>query len=191
MDESASDVSPGSNGLIFHPHLLGEWAPYYDEQMRASFVGLTARHTRGHLTRAVMEGVGFSLKDALVEMENLGLKPKDIRLIGQGSKSSIWSFIIANILNRPLIVPEQVDAAYGIALITAMGIGAIDKSPKALNSVIAMRKKIDPDPIVSSCYADLFDIYRQSDQALLSVDLRLGEFEQTYSETLLKKEKSE
>jgi xylulokinase len=188
MDEAASEVSPGSDGLIFHPHLLGEWAPYYDDQMRASFVGLTARHSRGHLSRAVMEGVGFSLKDALVEMENLGLKPKNIRLIGQGSKSSIWSYIIANILNRPLMVPEQVDAAYGTALITAMGIGAIEQSPNALGPVIAMRNKIDPDPIVSSIYTELFDIYRQADQALHSVDLRLDNFEKAHSGILSRQE---
>ena len=145
--------------------------------MRGSFVGLTARHTRAHLTRAVMEGVGFSLKDALAEMENLGLKPKDIRLIGQGSKGAVWSYIIANILDRPLMVPEQVDAAYGTALITAMGIGALDQSPEALDPVIAMRTKIDPDPNVSSTYAALFEIYRHADQALQSVDLQLGEFE--------------
>ena len=177
MDQAAYEVPPGSDGLIFHPHLLGEWAPYWDDNMRGSFVGLTARHTRAHLTRAVMEGVGFSLKDALAEMENLGLKPKDIRLIGQGSKGAVWSYIIANILDRPLMVPEQVDAAYGTALITAMGIGALDQSPEALDPVIAMRTKIDPDPNVSSTYAALFEIYRHADQALQSVDLQLGEFE--------------
>jgi xylulokinase len=167
--------------------LLGEWAPHWDNNMRGSFVGLTARHTRAHLTRAVMEGVGFSLKDALAEMEDLGLKPKDIRLIGQGSKGSVWSHIITNILNRPLMVPEQVDAAYGTALITAMGIGALEQSPKALDPMITMRKKIDPDPLVSSIYATMFDIYRQADEALQSVDLRLGDFERAQA-TLLKQE---
>ncbi len=189
MDQAASEVPPGSAGLIFHPHLLGEWAPHWDNNMRGSFVGLTARHTRAHLTRAVMEGVGFSLKDALAEVEELGLKPKDIRLIGQGSKGPVWSYIIANILNRPLMVPEQVDAAYGAALITAMGIGALEQSPKALDSVINMRKKIEPDPLASSTYATLFDIYRQADQALRSIDLRLGDFEKT-QETLLKQQQS-
>jgi xylulokinase len=188
MDQEAAEVPPGSSGLIFHPHLLGEWAPHWDDSMRGSFVGLTARHTRAHLTRAVMEGVGFSLKDALVEMEDLGLKAKDIRLIGQGSKGSVWSYIIANILNRPLMVPEQVDAAYGIALITAMGVGALEQSPKALDPVITMRTRIDPDPFVSSSYATLFDIYRQADQALRSVDLRLGDFEKAQLETSLKQE---
>ena len=124
-----------------------------------------------------------------LKWKNLGLKPKDIRLIGQGSKSSIWSYIIANILNRPLMVPEQVDAAYGTALITAMGIGAIEQSPEALDPVIAMRKKIDPDPLVSSTYAACSISIRQADEALRAVDLRLGEFEKNYSETLLKQEK--
>jgi xylulokinase len=190
MDQAASEVPPGSNGLLFHPHLLGEWAPYWDDQMRGSFVGLTARHTRDHLTRAVMEGVGFSLKDALAEMEDLGLKPKDIRLIGQGSKGSVWSDIIANMINRPLMVPEQVDAAYGIALITAMGIGALDRSPEALEPVIAMRRRIEPDPLVSSTYEMMFELYRQADEALRSVDIRLSEFERA-QEALVKKEQSE
>ena len=190
MDQAASEVPPGSNGLLFHPHLLGEWAPYWDDQMRGSFVGLTARHTRDHLTRAVMEGVGFSLKDALAEMEDLGLKPKDIRLIGQGSKGSVWSDIIANMINRPLMVPEQVDAAYGIALITAMGIGALDRSPEALEPVIAMRRRIEPDPLVSSTYETMFELYRQADEALRSVDIRLSEFERA-QEALVKKEQSE
>jgi len=187
MDQAASEVPPGSGGLIFHPHLLGEWAPHWDDQMRGSFVGLTARHTRDHLTRAVMEGVGFSIRDALAEMEDLGLKPTDIRLIGQGSKGSVWSYIIANILNRPLMVPEQVDAAYGTALITAMGIGALERRPEALDTVISMRQTIDPDPLVSSTYDRMFELYRQADEALRTVDLRLGEFEMA-QEALRKQE---
>ena len=187
MDQAASEVPAGSGGLIFHPHLLGEWAPHWDDQMRGSFVGLTARHTRDHLTRAVMEGVGFSIKDALVEMEDLGLKPKDIRLIGQGSKGSVWSYMIANILNRPLMVPKQVDAAYGTALITAMGIGALEPSVEALEPMIAMRQRIDPDPLVSSTYEEMFKLYRIADEALRTVDLCLGEFERA-QETLIKQE---
>jgi xylulokinase len=177
MDLAASEVPPGSDGLIFHPHLLGEWAPHWDDKMRGSFVGLTARHTRAHLTRAVMEGVGFSLKDALAEMEDLGLKPKDIRLIGQGSKGAVWSYIIANILNRPLMVPEQVDAAYGTALITAMGIGAIEQSTNTLDSLIKMRTMIQPDPEICSSYSTLFEMYRDVDEVLRSIDVRLHNFE--------------
>jgi xylulokinase len=181
MGEAAAQVPPGSDGLIFHPHLLGEWAPHWDDQMRGSFVGLTARHTRGHLARAVLEGVAFSLKDALSEMEGLGLQARDVRLIGQGSKSRLWSEIVANVLDRPLSVPEQPDAAYGTALIAAMGVGAIERTPEAIESVINMRWSIEPDPDLSGAYAKLFDTYRDVDAALCSINARLHEFEHQQS----------
>jgi len=177
MSEAAAQVPPGCDGLVFHPHLLGEWAPYWDEQMRASFIGLTARHNRSHLTRAVLEGVAFALKDALAEMEGLGLQAENICLIGQGSKSVLWAAIVANVLDRPLRIPEEPDAAYGIALMTAMGVGAIERTPEALDTVIAMRQFIEPDPKASRAYATLFDIYRDADAALGSIDARLHDFE--------------
>jgi len=177
MDQAAAQVPPGCDGLLFHPHLMGEWAPHWDEQMRGDFIGLTTRHTRGHLTRAVLEGVAFSLKDALVEVEGLGLKAEDIRLIGQGSKSLLWSTIVANVLERPLRIPEQPDAAYGAALVTAMGIDWLKREPQALDSLIAMRRVIEPNPEASRAYATLFDIYSEADQALRSVDARLHDFE--------------
>jgi xylulokinase len=177
MDEAAAQAPPGCDGLLFHPHLMGEWAPYWDERMRGDFVGLTARHTRAHLTRAVLEGVAFSLKDALAEMEGLGLESKDIRLIGQGSKSVLWSHIVANVLNRPLRVPEQPDAVYGAALITAMGINAIERTSEALESVIAIQQIIEPNPEVAHIYATLFSVYRDADTALRPIAARLHEFE--------------
>lgn len=177
MSESAAQVPPGCEGLLFHPHLLGEWAPYWDEQMRASYIGLTARHTRAHLTRAVLEGVAFALKDALTQMEALGLEAEDICLIGQGSKSPLWAAIVANVLDRPLRIPKEPDAAYGMALMTAMGVGAIERTPEALDTVIAMREFIEPDAETSRSYATLFDIYRDADAALHSIDARLHEFE--------------
>jgi xylulokinase len=177
MSDAAARVSPGCDGLMFHPHLLGEWAPYWDQQMRGDFIGLTIRHTRAHLTRAVLEGVAYSLKDALVELEGFGVKAEDIRLIGQGSRSPLWAQIVASVLNRPLRVPEVPDAAYGAALITAMGMGVIDRTPEALESVIAIRELVEPDPEMSCAYATLFDIYRDADAALRSIDARLHAFE--------------
>jgi xylulokinase len=178
MSEAAAQAPPGCDGLIFHPHLLGEWAPHWDEQMRGSFIGLTVRHTRPHLTRAVLEGVAFALKDALAEMEGLGLKAEDICLIGQGSKGALWAAIVANVLDRPLRIPEEPDAAYGIALITAMGVGAIERTPEALDSIIAIRHLLEPNPEISRAYAALFDIYREIDVALQGIDVRLHDFEQ-------------
>ncbi|MGQ9494025.1 MAG: xylulokinase [Anaerolineae bacterium] len=178
MDEEAATAPPGCNGLLFHPHLLGEWAPHWDDRLRGAFVGLTAQHTRAHLTRAVLEGVAFSLKDALSEMEELDVKAEDIRLIGQGAKSPLWSHIMANVLNRPLRLPEQPDAAYGAALITAMGINALERTPEAVESVVTIRQFIEPELEASLAYAALFDIYREADAALGSVSDRLHRFEQ-------------
>ena len=84
------------------------------------------------------------------------------------------------------MVPEQVDAAYGTALITAMGIGALERSPEALDSVISMRRRIEPNPIVSSSYETMFKLYRQADEALRSVDRQLGEFERAQKSMLMK-----
>ncbi|HEY63284.1 MAG TPA: hypothetical protein G4O02_01815 [Caldilineae bacterium] len=178
MDEAAAQVPPGCDGLLFHPHLTGEWAPYWDERMRGDFIGLTTRHTRAHLTRAVLEGVAFGLKDALSEMEGLGLKAENIRLIGQGSKSLLWCHIVADVLNRPLQIPEQPDAVYGAALITAMGIYAIERTPEALEALITIRQAISPDPQKAEIYATLFDIYRDADGVLRAISARLHDFEQ-------------
>ena len=177
MDAAAQQAPPGSDGLLFHPHLMGEWAPYWDEKMRGDFLGLTVRHTRAHLTRAVLEGVAFGLKDALAEMEGLGLEAEDIRLIGQGSKSALWAQIVTDVLNRPLRIPEQPDAVYGAALITAMGLKVIERTPAALDAVIAIRQTMMPEPEIAGMYAGLFDIYRDADAVLRPLAARLHDFE--------------
>ncbi|MFN8452799.1 MAG: FGGY family carbohydrate kinase [Anaerolineae bacterium] len=177
MDEAAAQIPPGSDGIIFHPHLMGEWAPYWDEKMRADFLGLTARHSRGHLTRAVLEGVAFALKDALSELESLNVHAEDIRLIGQGSNSPLWSSIVANVLDRPLAIPAQPDAAFGSALITAMGVGIVAQTPDALEAMITIRERIEPSPEATQDYAALYTIYRDADTALRGISSRLHDFE--------------
>ncbi len=177
MDEAAACAPMGCDGLLFHPHLLGEWAPYWDEQLRGNFVGLTARHSRAHLTRAVLEGVAFALKDALLEMESLGIRTHDVRLIGQGARSKLWARIVCDVLNRPLHISAQTDAVFGGALITAMGLGLIADTPADLIPLIVMRYSLEPEPSAADIYARLFEIYREADTALRSVAVRLHAFE--------------
>lgn len=177
MDQAAGRVSPGSDGLLFHPHLMGEWAPHWNEKLRGSFLGLTMRHSRGHLTRAVLEGVAFGLKDALQQLERAGVQAEDIRLIGQGANSPLWAEIVTNVLNRPLSIPEQADAAYGSALITAMGINILPASIETLDAVIRVRAQVEPDEAIVQAYDTLFDIYQDADRALKSISERLHDFE--------------
>lgn len=177
MDNAAVRVPPGSQGLIFHPHLLGEWAPHWDEQMRGDFLGLTVRHRQAHLIRAVLEGVAFALKDALCAMEADGLAAEEIRLIGQGARSRLWGRIVANVLDRRLAVPVESDASYGAALITAMGVNLIDRTPEALERLIAYDTTVEPSPQTADAYTRLFAIYQEADRVLRPVSARLSAFE--------------
>jgi xylulokinase len=181
MDDAAASVPAGSQGILFHPHLMGQWAPHWDEKLRGNFLGLTVRHGRAHITRAVLEGVAFALRDALTEMESLGLPAHDIRLIGQGANSDLWATIVCNVINRPLMIPQHTDAAFGAALITAMGAGMIAPEPAAVEQAAHVRMRVDPDPELVAVYDTLFDVYREADVALQSISARLYDFERTYS----------
>ncbi|MCB0213849.1 MAG: xylulokinase, partial [Anaerolineae bacterium] len=123
MDAAAAQISPGSEGLLFHPHLLGEWAPHWDDQLRANFVGATMRHTQAHFTRAALEGVAFALRDAIEGLAEISLTYREYRLIGGGSKSQLWSQIVCDVLGEELLLPVEQDAAFGAALITGVAAG--------------------------------------------------------------------
>ena len=123
MDTAVAQIPPGSGGILFHPHLSGEYAPNWDPLLRASFIGLTVKHTRTHMTRAVLEGVAFQIQAALVQIETAGGTYDEIRLIGGGANSSLWSQIIADVLNRDLLVLAERSAAYGAGLLAGVGIG--------------------------------------------------------------------
>jgi len=177
MDAAAASVSAGCDGLLFHPHLQGEWVPYWDDRLRGDFVGLTMRHGRPHLTRAVMEGVACALRVGVQYMEALGLPFDEIRLVGQGATSRLWAHIVADTLNRPLVVPVERDAAYGGALIARMGSGLFPSDVDALAGLIRIEACLEPDPARARLYDELFAIYQEADQALACIAHRLTAFE--------------
>ena len=121
----AAEVPPGSDGLLFLPYLTGERTPHPDPLARAAFVGLTVRHDLRHMTRAVMEGVAFGLRDGLDLMVAAGMPaPHQIRASGGGIRSSLWRQILADVLDADIaIVGTEEGAAYGAALLAAVGTG--------------------------------------------------------------------
>lgn len=181
MGTAAETVPPGSNGVLFHPHLQGEWVPYWDEQLRGDFIGLSISHSRSHLTRAVMEGVAFALRAGLEFAQSLGLAPDEMRLIGRGSISSLWAQIIADTLNCPLTIPVERDAAYGIALITGMGIGMFPQDGAGIDNLIRVEEQVTPKDVHASLYDELFQIYQESDKALHAYSRQLTRFEKKHS----------
>jgi xylulokinase len=161
LSEIASKARPGAEGLVFLPYLTGERTPHMDPLARGAFVGLSARHDLSHLTRAVMEGVAFSLRDSLEIMVGLGIRPDQIRATGGGARSAFWRQLLADALNCP-IVRTQADQgpAYGAALLAGVASGVYSGVAEA-TARIALRPDVcEPDPSTARRYDDYYAAYR-------------------------------
>jgi xylulokinase len=165
--EPATDIPPGSDGLVFLPYLTGERTPYPDPLARGAFVGLTIRHDLPHLSRAVLEGVAFGLRDSFELMKAAGLGDiTHVRVTGGGAKSPFWRQILADVLQAELVtVNSEEGAAYGAALLAATGIGVFSDVPSACQQVIQIKGRTMPGAAADQ-YDELYPIYRQLYPAL-------------------------
>lgn len=166
MDElnaEAAEVAPGSEGLFFLPYLTGERTPHPDPHARGAFTGLTLRHGRAHMTRAVFEGVTFGLRDALEIMRDLGLRPKQIVASGGGAKSPLWRQILADIFATPIVTVNATEgAAYGAALLGGVSAGVFDNVGAACRSVLRETSLTEPGParnVYDDFYAEFAKLY--------------------------------
>ena len=137
LDEAAA-VPAGSDGLLFLPYLTGERTPHPDPLARGAFVGLTVRHTRAHMARAVLEGVAFGLRDSFELMKATGLADvAQVRVSGGGTRSPLWRQILADVLQVEMVTINTAEgAAYGAALLAAVGMGVFASVPAACQQVI-------------------------------------------------------
>jgi xylulokinase len=143
--EEAAPVPPGSDGLLFLPYLSGERTPHPDPLARGAFVGLTARHTRGHLTRAVLEGVAFGLRDSLELIKSAGATPRTLRASGGGARSPLWRQILADTLVARLATVNSVEgAALGAAVLAAVGAGAFANVVEACAQLVREVEQVEP-----------------------------------------------
>lgn len=157
----ASAVPPGSEGLLFLPYLTGERTPHLDPEASGAFVGLTARHARAHLTRAVMEGVLFSFRDGIEVMRDLDVRPDEIRAIGGGASSPLWLQLQADVLGRPIHrMAVEEGAAYGAALLGHVAAGTFADIDEATAVVRTLEETTDPDGASVARYDELYGVYR-------------------------------
>ena len=159
--EVASDVPPGAEGLLFLPYLSGERTPHLDPKARGAFFGLTSRHGVAHMTRAVMEGVIFSLRDSLEIMRELEVPVEDVRATGGGARSSLWRRLQADIYGTPVrrTVADE-GPAYGAALLAGVAAGAYSDVDEA-TSVVKLREEItEPDRERAKVYEEHYEVYR-------------------------------
>jgi xylulokinase len=160
MDDEASRVPAGSAGILYHPYLSGERAPHWNTALTASFTGLTAEHGRAHLIRAVYEGVAFSLRECLDIFRRDGIDVRIAHLVGGGSKSPVWSQIVADVLAVPMIRPGLTEASAGAALLAAEGLGQFSDVPIAPWRATPTEVVLPVDRNVS-IYDDIFGRYTQ------------------------------
>lgn len=163
----AESIPAGSDGLLFLPYLTGERTPHPDPLARGAFVGLTVRHGLSHLTRAVLEGVSFGLRDSFELMKSSGLENvSQVRVTGGGARSPFWKQILADILGAEVVTVNTTEgAAYGAALLAATAAGTFSSVEVACDRTIQITDSVQPSPDRAS-YEKQYGLYRDLYPAL-------------------------
>jgi xylulokinase len=152
---------PGAEGIAFAPYLAGERTPHVDPGTRGAFVGLSLRHDRGALVRAVLEGVAYGLRDSLELLRGLGVEPRVARVSGGGARSDLWLRIVASVLGLPLErTAAEEGAAYGAALLGGVAAGVFTDVHEAVDATVRVTETVEPVPAWSDAYANGYERFR-------------------------------
>ncbi|MBC8079540.1 MAG: xylulokinase [Gorillibacterium sp.] len=156
----AEQAPIGSEGLLFAPYLTGERVPYPDPKARGAFVGLNLRHTKAHLTRAVMEGITFGLRDSLELMKESSVEVSELRVNGGGARSPFWRQMIADIFGYPVVTVNSTDGpAYGAAVMAASGVLKRDIT-SLCEEWIKVVDRTEPIEANQQAYQNYYEVYR-------------------------------
>jgi xylulokinase len=166
--KEAESIPAGSEGLQFLPYLSGERTPHPDPLARGAFIGLTVRHSRAHMTRALLEGVAFGLKDSFTLIQNAGLGTiTQVRASGGGTKGALWRQILASVLEAELVTVNTTEgAAYGAALLAGVGTGAWPDVQSACKACIKITGSTLPDLSQVDIYRKAYSLYQELYPAL-------------------------
>ncbi len=157
----AAEAPAGSDGLFWLPYLMGERTPHLDAEARGGWIGLTAKHTRAHLLRAIIEGVSYSLRDCLEILRGLGVEPAQVRASGGGARSEFWRGVLAGVFDCPIVTLQtQEGSAYGAALLAMAGSGLFQSVSEACAATIREIGRVDPDPPAVAQYERGYTIFR-------------------------------
>ncbi len=170
LTAEAAAAPAGSDGLLWAPYLMGERTPHLDPKARAALIGLTASHTRGHVVRAILEGVAFSLRDSFTLFAEMGVPVRNIRLGGGGARSSLWRQIQADVYGHQVEVLEAEEgAAYGAAILAGVGAGVWNSVDAACKEVVKVAQRVDPQPGTVERMNTSYAAYRRMYPAITSV----------------------
>ena len=170
LDEAAAEIQIGSDGLIFHPYLMGELTPYANPDLRGSFIGISASHTKAHFARAVMEGVAMSLLECKNYLLKKGIAPFTRAFaIGGGAKSPLWRQMVADALGITLVVTERSDSSFGSAMCAAVAVGYFDSLDDAIAKCQRVVGETRPIRENTEKYVKLFKKYKKISNLLLEL----------------------
>lgn len=161
LNQEAAGIAPGADGVTFLPYLQGERTPHRDAAARAAFLGLSLAHTRAHLTRAVLEGICFALRDSVSILQELGLPLSSLLLTGGGARSPFIRRLQAEVFGLPVgTVNREEGPAYGAALLAAVGAGAFPDLGAAARATLTRSPLEHPDPAAHRAYAEPYERFR-------------------------------
>jgi len=170
LTAEAATAPPGADGLLWAPYLMGERTPHLDPAARAVLAGLTASHTRAHVVRAILEGVAFSLKDTFGIFAEMSVPVRNIRLGGGGARSPLWRQIQADAYGQDVEVVEADEgAAFGAAILAAVGAGMWPSVDAACDSVVRVVQCISPIAANVSVMSAAGNAYRRIYPAMKSI----------------------
>src|SRR5450631_2820861 len=162
LSDEAAAVPPGCDGVLWAPYLMGERTPHLDPQARAALVGLAANHGRGHIVRAILEGVAFSLRDSFSIFAEMEVPVTDIRLGGGGARSPLWRQIQADVYNHSVeIVEAEEGAAFGAAILAGVGAGLWSSVDDACDKVIRALENIPCRPHIVGLMNERYRDYQR------------------------------
>jgi xylulokinase len=170
LSEEAAAAPPGAEGLLWAPYLMGERTPHLDPNARGALVGITPSHRRAHILRAILEGVAFSLKDSFSIFDEMKVPVTTIRLGGGGARSALWRQIQADVYAHEVeLVEAEEGAAYGAAILAAVGARHFASVDEACDAVIRVASRVAPDPVSCALLQKNYAAFRRLYPALHSL----------------------
>lgn len=174
MDKQAETVPAGCEGLIYLPYLMGERSPHLDPYAKGVFFGLSAKHTKKDMLRAVLEGVCYSLKDCIEIIKGMGISVNEVRASGGGGKSPLWRQMQADMYHAPIYtVNSQQGGALGVALLAGVGTGVYSSVPEACDACVSSKKREEPMVQNEAAYEKYYAVYTSLYKSLKNEFLKI------------------
>jgi sugar (pentulose or hexulose) kinase len=170
LGKEAAAVPPGCNGLVMLPHLQGAMAPESNPKARGVFYGFTLHHRRPHFVRAIMEAIAFAIRRNMDVLEDIGIPVAEIRSLGGGSRSPLWSQIKADVTQRPVYTMQNEEAAcLGAAMLAGVATGIYADLRQAVSGMVALKDKLVPDAINRETYDQAYRRYTGLYESLIGM----------------------